>query len=468
MSLRARAKSRARTVQDLLNALGDKQPELEWRAPGDGLDAISDEEIEHAPLKLVIAELDNLGGTDPYQFSPTPIEAIPAVNSAFAQEAPLLPNRYPMSLLSSAILKLRRRAKMLLGICVPAVILATTIVLTRGVDPVVHQQLVDFMYRGAGYVVYLALVLVVFLICLVLVRAFFSTFFVVSEENVAIIERLGKFVRAAEPGLRMRWRAIERVAGYVSLGALQRQIEVTTVAKDVTVLVTVSVQFRALKRKLHEAFYLVEDPGKLIDSYVRSAVHARVFELELQELYATKDDIAEAIRIDLDKNMQEFGYGIVDVLVSNIQADARVRAAIDEAKAQTSFRIAEEQKAEAEKIVVLKRAEAASAARALHGKGLADERREILKGLEESVACFQARVQGTAVHEVMTLVILTQYLDTLAQLSRTTEKAIEVPQSPAALNDIASQLKSAFMMRPDSVATSDEPTDANLRRAPDG
>jgi regulator of protease activity HflC (stomatin/prohibitin superfamily) len=271
------------------------------------------------------------------------------------------------------------------------------------------------------------------------------TFFTVKQQTVGVVQRFGKFARMARTGLNMKIPFIEVVAGRPNLRVQQLDVPVETKTKDnVFVKVVVSVQFFILETKAYEAFYKLQDPTKQITAYVLDVVRARVPKMQLDEVFETKDDIANDVKAQLSQIMDDFGYGILQAPVTDIDPDAKVKASMNEINAAQRMRVAATEKGEAEKIMRVKAAEGDAEAKELQGKGIAKQRKAIVEGLRESVVAF---AQGTGVRpeEVMTLVLMTQFFDTqlgVAHASHT--NTVFMPNTPDGLTDIRQQFIAAM------------------------
>ena len=272
-------------------------------------------------------------------------------------------------------------------------------------------------------------------------------FFLVQQQTAAIVQRFGKFKRVAEPGLHIKLPFVEKVAGTVNLRIQQLDVKVETKTKDnVFVQVLVSVQFFVLPEKIYESFYKLDDPVKQVTSFVFDVVRARVPRIKLDDVFEKKDEIAVAVKTELAQVMNDFGYGIVKALVTDIDPDAKVKEAMNEINATQRMRIAATEKGEAEKIIMVKAAEADAESKALSGKGIADQRRAIVEGLRESVDEFQKTVPGASAQDVMNLILMTQYFDTLKDLGQSSKtNTILIPHSPGYLGDLAGQLRDAMI-----------------------
>jgi regulator of protease activity HflC (stomatin/prohibitin superfamily) len=275
----------------------------------------------------------------------------------------------------------------------------------------------------------------------------FGPFFTVNQQTAAIIQRFGRFARVAHPGLNFKMPFVEMVAGRLNLRVQQLDVKVETKTEDnVFVHVVVAVQYHVLPDKVYDAFYRLANANMQITAFVFDVVRARVPRIKLDDLFEKKDEIADAVKNELSHVMYDFGYGIVKALVTDIDPDHTVKEAMNAINAAQRMRIAATEKGEADRILKVKAAEAEAQSKALQGKGIADQRRAIVDGLRESVDEFQRSVPGTSAHDVMNLVLMTQYFDTLKEVgaaSRT--NTILIPHSPGALSDLTSQMRTAMM-----------------------
>ncbi|MCB0844134.1 MAG: SPFH domain-containing protein, partial [Bacteroidetes bacterium] len=213
-----------------------------------------------------------------------------------------------------------------------------------------------------------------------------SGWVIVKEKQAVIIQRLGKFQRVAPAGFQIKIPIIDSVAGRLSLKVQQLDVNVETkTLDDVFVQLKVSVQYQIIKSKVEEAFYELEDPKIQITSYVFDTVRAEVPKMRLDDVFARKDDIAIAIKAELDEAMANYGYGIVKALVTDIDPDHQVKISMNRINAAEREKVAAEYEAEAQRIKIVKIAQAEAESKKLQGQGIADQRREIAKGLEDSV-----------------------------------------------------------------------------------
>jgi regulator of protease activity HflC (stomatin/prohibitin superfamily) len=205
---------------------------------------------------------------------------------------------------------------------------------------------------GSGVVLFWFLVFIFLVACLL-------SFFTVSTAQIAIVTRFGKFLRVAEPGLNWKWPFIDRVAGRVSLRVNQITLTMETKTKDnVFVTIPISVQNRVRPEKAFDAFYRLSDPVQQIQAYVEQVILGHVPGMTLDEVFASQSGIAAAVKQELDADMAGFGYEIVNVLVTDIVPDAKVKSAMNDINAAQREQVAANARGEAEKILVVKKAEA--------------------------------------------------------------------------------------------------------------
>ena len=291
--------------------------------------------------------------------------------------------------------------------------------------------------------------------CCLLASVF--TFFTVTQQTAGVVQRLGKYVRTSGPGLNVKIPFIETVVGRVNLRVQQLDVKVETKTEDsVFVHVVVSVQYFVLPHKVYEAFYRLNDPEAQIKSFVFDVVRARVPEIRLDDVFEKKDEIADAVKKELSETMGEFGYSILKALVADIDPDIKVKESMNEINAAQRMRVAAQEKGEAEKILMVKEAEAEATSKKLQGEGIADQRKAIVDGLRDSVDEFKRSVEGATAQDVMNLVLMTQYFDTLRDIGASSQtNTILIPHSPGNLSGVADQIRDA-MITADQVSKSDD------------
>jgi len=285
--------------------------------------------------------------------------------------------------------------------------------------------------------------LVIFFVLVVVLGSFFT----VSTAQVAVITRFGKFRRVAEPGLNWKWPIIDKVAGKVSLRVNQIDLTMETKTKDnVFVTIPISVQNRVRPEKIYDAFYKLTNPMEQIQSYVEQVILGHVPGMTLDEVFASQSGIATAVKQELDADMAAFGFEIVNVLVTDIVPDAKVKSAMNDINAAQREQVAANARGEAEKILVVKKAEAEAESKALQGQGIANQRKAIIAGLQGSIDQFKKVVEDASTSEVMQLVMATQYFDTIKSIGENDKtNTLFLSHSPAAVRDISDQILQSML-----------------------
>ena len=273
----------------------------------------------------------------------------------------------------------------------------------------------------------------------------FTGLFTVRQQTAVILQRFGKFHSVRNAGLQLKIPVLDQIAGRISLKIQQLDVPVETKTKDdVFVRIQVSVQYRILKDAIYEAFYELQNPTEQITSYIFDVVRAEVPKMKLDDVFVRKDDIAVAILRELDDAMNDYGYGIVKALVTDIDPDREVKQAMNHINAAERRKVAAEYEGEAEKIRIVAKAKAEAESKRLQGQGIADQRREIAKGLEDSVEALNK--VGINSQEASALIVVTQHYDTLQALGESTKSSlIMLPNAPSSASDMLTQMTTSFV-----------------------
>ena len=288
----------------------------------------------------------------------------------------------------------------------------------------------------------------VFFVSFFVIITILGSFFTVSTAQVAIIARFGKFTDVANPGLNWKVPFIDKVVGRVSLRVNQITLTMETKTKDnVFVTIPISVQNRVRPEKVYDAFYKLANPTEQIQSYVEQVILGHVPGMTLDEVFASQSGIAAAVKQELDADMAAFGYEIVNVLVTDIVPDAKVKSAMNDINAAQREQVAANARGEAEKILVVKKAEAEAESKALQGQGIANQRKAIIEGLQTSIEQFQKVVGDASISEVMQLVLITQYFDTLKTIGENDKtNTLFLSHSPGSMKDISDQIMQSMLV----------------------
>ncbi len=271
-----------------------------------------------------------------------------------------------------------------------------------------------------------------------------SSFFIVKQQTAAVVERFGRFQYIAQSGLRLKIPLVDRIAGRLSLKIQQLDVIIETkTLDDVFVRLKVSVQYRVISQKVYDAFYKLDYPHEQITSYVFDVVRAEVPKMKLDDVFVKKDDIALAVKAELNDAMLDYGFDIIKTLVTDIDPDAQVKAAMNRINASEREKIAAQFEGDAQRILIVEKAKAEAESKRLQGQGIADQRREIARGLEESVEVLN-RV-GINSQEASALIVVTQHYDTLQSIGEeTNSNLILLPNSPQAGSDMLNNMVASF------------------------
>ncbi len=271
-----------------------------------------------------------------------------------------------------------------------------------------------------------------------------SSFFVVKQQTAAVIERFGRFQSIRNSGLQMKIPMVDRISGRLSLKIQQLDVIVETkTLDDVFVKLKVSVQYVVIREKVYEAFYKLEYPHDQITSYVFDVVRAEVPKMKLDDVFVKKDDIAIAVKTELQDAMLDYGYDIIKTLVTDIDPDAQVKSAMNRINASEREKIAAQFEGDAARILIVEKAKAEAESKRLQGQGIADQRREIARGLEESVEVLNK--VGINSQEASALIVVTQHYDTLQSIGEETNtNLILLPNSPQAGSDMLNNMVASF------------------------
>jgi|TARA_B110000908_G_scaffold25256_1_gene29076 regulator of protease activity HflC (stomatin/prohibitin superfamily) len=268
--------------------------------------------------------------------------------------------------------------------------------------------------------------------------------FTVKQQTAAIMERFGKFLTVRQSGLHFRIPLVDKISGRISLKIQQLDVIVETKTKDdVFVKLKVSVQYKVIREKVYDAFYKLDYPHDQITSYVFDVIRAEVPKMKLDDVFERKNDVANAVKSELNDSMIEYGYDIIKTLVTDIDPDAQVKNAMNRINAAEREKVAAQYEGDAARILIVEKAKAEAESKRLQGRGIADQRREIARGLEESVEVLNK--VGINSQEASALIVVTQHYDTLQAVSQgTNSNLILLPNNPQAGSDMLNNMVASF------------------------
>lgn len=280
------------------------------------------------------------------------------------------------------------------------------------------------------------------LILAVLFVFLFKAVLIIKEQTSVVVERFGKFIKIADSGLNFIIPFIDKKAAAVNLRIQQLDVTIETkTLDDVFVNLQVSVQYSVRRNMVKEAFYSLDNPTNQISSYIFDDVRAEVPKLELDDVFAKKDDIAVAVQQNIAQSMGKYGYDIIKALITDIDPDHKVKESMNRINAAKREKEAALEEAEANKIRIVKKAEAEAEAKRLSGEGIAQQRLEIVRGFKESVEDFKKSLKTVTHEEIMQFVLMTQYFDTIKDIGANSKNSsILIPHSPGGMRDFQDQI----------------------------
>ena len=290
----------------------------------------------------------------------------------------------------------------------------------------------------------------------------FASFFTVKQETAAIVERLGKFHSVRHAGLQLKIPFLDQISKRMNLRIQQLDVMIDTKTLDnVFVKMKISVQYQVIRSQVADAFYRLESPHDQITSYVFDVVRAEVPKLKLDDVFLKKDDIAIAVKAELQEAMQSYGYDIIKALVTDIDPDEQVKHAMNRINAAEREKTAAEYESEAQRIRIVAVAKAEAESKKLQGQGIADQRREIAKGLEESVRMLNNVNIGS--QEASSLIVVTKHYDKLHSIgANNRSNLVLLPNSPTAASNMLNDMMAAMV----SASKLEEADKANYPKPP--
>ena len=268
--------------------------------------------------------------------------------------------------------------------------------------------------------------------------------FMVKQQTAVIIERFGKFHSIRKSGIQIKIPWVDKISAKMNLRIQQLDVMVETKTKDdVFVKIKVSVQFQVLSDKVYDAYYELENPHDQITTYIFDVVRAEVPKMKLDDVFERKNDIANAVKLELNEAMLNYGYDIIKTLVTDIDPDQQVKEAMNRINASEREKVAAQFEGDAQRILIVEKAKAEAESKRLQGQGIADQRREIARGLEDSVGVLNQA--GINSQEASALIVITQHYDTLQSMGdAANSNLIMLPNSPSTASDMMTSLIASF------------------------
>ena len=267
-------------------------------------------------------------------------------------------------------------------------------------------------------------IILALVVLMALVIILSATGYIVRQQHVAIVERLGRFHKITRPGLHLKVPFMDR-AFIVNLQTEDEHVQLDAKTKDnVTIKLDVSVQYRVdssgndtgQESGVYRAYYLLQDPVGQMRDYIRDALRSEIPTRDLEDVFTAKDAIAAAIDEIISEKMLAYGYIIVTTLIVDITLPADIEASMNRIIASKNNLESATNDANAEKQRVVIAAEAEAAAMKEKGRGIAEQRVAIAAGIKDSLDMI--RQSGVSVEEANRLYEYTQYIDMMTAFAK--------------------------------------------------
>lgn len=282
------------------------------------------------------------------------------------------------------------------------------------------------------------------LLALFVLGSILANIFVVRQKTARVIERLGKFKRVANPGLRFKIPFIDSKSRPISTRIEQLNVPVETKTKDNSFL-TIKVAVQHQVADVQKAYYELQDPDAQMQSYVFDVVRAKVPEMDVDDVFQNKETLASTVKTTLSEKMAAYGFSIIDSLVVDIEPDKDVKEAMNEVVKQERLKQAAEQEGEGRKKLVVKAAEAQKERDKLHGEGIAAQRKAIAEGFHNAVEEIRKAGEAITPQQAVELLLQIQYYDMLRDVGATSGHTLFLTHSPASVADIRQQITEGML-----------------------
>lgn len=196
---------------------------------------------------------------------------------------------------------------------------------------------------------------------------------------------------------------------------------------------------------IYQAYYRLNDPVQQILAHVEQYFRFHGMEYTFDELYSARENMTHNLINDLNEKMNQYGYIIRNILVKDIVPPADVVNAMNNVLASAKERLAQTNRAEADKVTKILAAEAEAKTRELEGAGIAAARARIVEGLQRSVEEFRKAMPETDPQQLLTTVLITQYLDVLKEASLHTNNTFVLTSNPTQVTTVENQLREALL-----------------------
>lgn len=288
---------------------------------------------------------------------------------------------------------------------------------------------------------------IVYIVLAVAFLVLLASLRIVEQNTIAVVELLGKYNRTLGAGLNILIPFVEQIRERVTLRQQNFALSGHYPSKDKVIVTTATNLIYAVNgtdEGIKKYVYSLEDRRNSIAAAIENSLRTYVARETHEGILEKKEELAGHIKVDLETQFEEWGMLIKSFQITEVTFPIAISDAMSQVVASEQLRKAAENKGEAVKIQAIKEAEGEKERKRLQGEGIALEREAIAKGLRESIDVIKTAT-GKDTTDVMALITLTQYLDTLKSIGVSNNaKTIFLETGAHKTNELLKQLMSAF------------------------
>mmetsp|Transcript_38261 Transcript_38261/g.92567 ORF Transcript_38261/g.92567 Transcript_38261/m.92567 type:complete len:363 (+) Transcript_38261:320-1408(+) len=216
---------------------------------------------------------------------------------------------------------------------------------------------------------------------------------IVSQGDVAIVERLGKFQKCLDPGLHFIIPIVDRLR--ITLSQREQVFDIPPqdcISKDNAPLAADAVVYWRVMDP-NKAFYSVMNLNLAIQNLVLTQLRAEIGKLTLDETFSAREQINSVLLRDLDIATEPWGIKITRVEVRDIIPNREILGAMEQQMAAERTKRAVVIKSEGELARAVNEAEGAAQSRVIDAKASAEAVRLQAQAKKEKL---ELEAQGAA------------------------------------------------------------------------
>lgn len=249
---------------------------------------------------------------------------------------------------------------------------------------------------------------------------------IVTQNTVKVVEFLGKYNRILRPGLNIILPLLEWTKTQ-ELFKKNIQIAVDGLTMDnVSVRIGLNVVYfvKDEDTAIFQSVYEIENPNMLIKATIDEQLRSMISTFTHKEIYTKRQEMGNTIEESLRQKLEQFGYSLDSIQVQDIQLDTRVMAALNKIVETEKLKEAAFNEAEAQRITLVKEAEADKEAKKLLGEGMAEQRMAISEGFKESIEAIKACDPSLTGEMILQFLLDSSRIETLEKIGKENAKVI--------------------------------------------